>query len=330
MERRGGGQERQAVCVRRRHPRVLLGRTIGPGMVQDALQGFADGRGNDGAGHVVARAGREAGSEDRNQDGEADDVLSRRVDEREHHRLDTICRRVGGCCWSTRCLVAMKSRQADERSTIKHWDKMGYEKTFPQLESGYYGVPKDHLVTIVTYLEMLERPEGGAPPLREDLAIGLEEMMPLDRYRRLFRRVGEPWLWSSRLRMSDAELAAEIHDAKVEVWTAVHPGETEPAGIFELDFRKPGECEIQFFALVPGFTGRGVGSWLMGNALHRAWGRDGVARVHLHTCHLDSPPAMAFYLKMGFKAFARSVEVKPDPRAEGILSKDVRPVFPIL
>lgn len=148
-----------------------------------------------------------------------------------------------------------------------------------------------------------------------------------DWYRDLFRRIGTPWLWFSRLRLSDAALADLIADPAVEI-TALADDHGDQ-GLIELDFRSEAECEIAFFGLVPALTGRGIGPWFMDHALRRAWRRD-VERVWLHTCTLDHPAALAFYQRSGFVPFRQQVEVADDPRRLGVLPDDAAPHVPML
>ena len=70
----------------------------------------------------------------------------------------------------------------------------------------YDPVPDGELAAVVTYLEMLE-PPADRPP-RSPLRLQPMQRPPLDDYRRLFRLVGAPWLWFSRLAMA-ATLGAE-------------------------------------------------------------------------------------------------------------------------
>ena len=99
--------------------------------------------------------------------------------------------------------------------------------------------------------------------------------------------------------------------------------------MLELDFRKAGEAEISYFALVPELAGQGLGRWLMAEALARAW-RPGVARVWVHTCTLDHPSALNFYRAQGFAAIARTVETFRDPRSLALLPADAAPQIPYL
>lgn len=64
-------------------------------------------------------------------------------------------------------------------------------------------------------------------------------------------------------------------------------------------------------------------------ALQLAW-REGVARVHVHTCTLDHPAALAAYPRAGFIATKRAVERFPDPRLLGILPLDCAPQVPLV
>lgn len=99
--------------------------------------------------------------------------------------------------------------------------------------------------------------------------------------------------------------------------------------MIELDFREPGECELSFIGLLPELSGQGHGRWLLAEALRRAW-REGVDRVHVHTCSLDHPAALTAYRRAGFKAIKRAIERFPDPRLLGILPKDCAPQIPLL
>ncbi len=136
----------------------------------------------------------------------------------------------------------------------------------------------------------------------------------LDWFRDLYRRVGEEWLWFSRLQMADAELAAIVRSPMVEVHALVHEGRDE--GLLELDFREAGQCELAFFGVTAGLIGGGAGRWLMNRALELAWSRP-VSRVWVHTCTLDHPSALAFYQRSGFRPFRRQVEIADDPRLDG-------------
>jgi GNAT superfamily N-acetyltransferase len=190
----------------------------------------------------------------------------------------------------------------------------------------YEPVADDELAAVVTYLEMRSRPEIEVPPSTLDLRAIKEPTT--DRYRALFRLVGAPWLWFSRLLLDDEKLGAIIGDPGVELF-AVLDGNGRDVGLLELDFREQGQCELAFVGLVPDLSGLGHGRWLLAEAVSRAW-REGIGRVHVHTCSLDHPAALAAYRRAGVSAYKRSIERFPDPRLLGILPRDCAPQIPLL
>ena len=194
----------------------------------------------------------------------------------------------------------------------------------------YEPVSDGELAAVVTYLEMLEPPSAEVP--QSTLRLRRVAEPDPDQYRALFRKVGSPWLWFSRLTMSDRELEAILGDPGVKLYevAAVEP----VVGMLELDFREAGQCELAFIGLVPELAGQGHGRWLLAEALSLAWrqdkGRDGASRVHVHTCTLDHPAALAAYRRAGFTAYKRAVERFPDPRLLGILPTDCAPQVPLV
>ena len=188
-------------------------------------------------------------------------------------------------------------------------------------------VPGDQVATVVTTLEMRRRPVLRPLPPSPLRLVAWPAPNP-DKYRALFRRVGAPWLWFSRLVIAEGPLLAIIHDPAVSVFAAVDRAGVE-VGIVELDHRQANACEISYFALVPELAGQGHGRWLMAEAMARAW-RPGVERVWLHTCTLDHPSALGFYRAQGFRAVARTVETFADPRVLGLLPAESAPQIPCL
>ncbi|SFO48536.1 Acetyltransferase (GNAT) family protein [Bradyrhizobium sp. Ghvi] len=194
------------------------------------------------------------------------------------------------------------------------------------LPDGYSDIPAGKIAAIVTHLEMTARPAHRADPAGS-WSLRKVDAPALTWYRDLFRRVGENWLWFSRARMSDAELAAIIHAAGIEVYALVVDGRDE--GLLELDFREPGQCELVYFGVTGNLIGTGAARFLMNRALEIAWSRD-VRRVWVHTCTLDHPSALAFYQRSGFRAFRRQIELAADPRLDGTLPRDAARHVPII
>jgi GNAT superfamily N-acetyltransferase len=189
----------------------------------------------------------------------------------------------------------------------------------------YQPVAPDELAAVVTFLEIRERPDRGVP----NSPLSLQRINRPDpgKYRALFRLVGAPWLWFSRLVMPDDELSAIIQDEDVELYSVQENG--LEMGMLELDFRQPGECELAFIGLVPELSGKGHGRWLLAEAVNRGW-REGVARLHVHTCSLDHPAALSAYRRAGFVPFKRAIERFPDPRLLGILPIESAPQIPVI
>jgi ribosomal protein S18 acetylase RimI-like enzyme len=190
----------------------------------------------------------------------------------------------------------------------------------------YEAVADGELAAVVTYLEMRSPNEQEVPS--SPLSLKRVEVPQPEHYRELFRRIGGPWLWFSRLVIDDAHLAAIIQHPKVELYSVLDEKGHE-IGMLELDFREPHECELSFIGLVPEFSGKGHGRWLLAEAVSRSW-HEGVERVHVHTCSLDHPAALSAYRRAGFTPYKRAIERFPDPRLLGILPMDCAPQIPVV
>jgi len=190
----------------------------------------------------------------------------------------------------------------------------------------YVPLADNELAAVVTYLEMRSPPEPEMPD--SPLSLMRVEVPQPEHYRELFRLIGAPWLWFSRLVLDDAHLASIVQHPKVELYAVMDQTRRE-VGMLELDFREPHDCELSFVGLVPELSGKGHGRWLLAEAVRRAW-REGVDRVHVHTCSLDHPAALSSYRRAGFTPYKRAVERFPDPRLLGILPWDAAPQVPLL
>jgi GNAT superfamily N-acetyltransferase len=202
----------------------------------------------------------------------------------------------------------------------------------PKLKSplplGYSAVAPAQLASVVTCLEMTRKPQAAAPRGFPPS----HKLVPFERpdvssYRALFRKVGEDWLWSSRLTMPEEALQSLLNDPQVEVFT-LREGD-KAVGLVELDFREAGECELAFFGLMPEAIGRGLGRSMMEAALALAWARP-IGRLWLHTCTFDHPSAPVFYIRSGFRPYALQIEVLPDPRLTGHLPRTAAPHIPVI
>jgi GNAT superfamily N-acetyltransferase len=151
----------------------------------------------------------------------------------------------------------------------------------------------------VTHLEMRTPPaRRAAMPSRPRLALMRAPDMPLSFYRYLYEQVGRPHHWSLRRAMDDDTLACAIHARTARIHVLYADG--APAGFFEIDLSGlPGTAEILYLGLTPDFQGRGLGRFLLSEAIAAAWAEH-PEKVTIHTNTLDSPRALRLYQLAGF------------------------------
>lgn len=161
---------------------------------------------------------------------------------------------------------------------------------------------------VVTFLEMKAEPVLHVPvPAIPKLMLMRAEKPSVAFYRYLYDAVGHNYSWTDRKSFGDEELASIIQDDRVEVWVTYVAG--QPAGYFEVDAREaPAHVELEYFGLTPEFHGRGLGKWLLAEAIRACWARK-PERVIVETCSLDGPAALPLYQKMGFAPFDRKTKV---------------------
>ncbi|HEX3650349.1 MAG TPA: GNAT family N-acetyltransferase [Pseudonocardiaceae bacterium] len=140
----------------------------------------------------------------------------------------------------------------------------------------------------------------------------------------LYTAVGGDWYWTERLPWTLDQWATWLSRPGSETW--VLWSANAPAGYLELD-AQPGQdatqVEIAYFGLLPAFTGHGFGGHLLTTGIRHAWtlpdrwpGLPPVDRVWVHTCSLDSVPALANYQARGLRAYLKTEAVQdlaPEP-----------------
>ena len=132
-------------------------------------------------------------------------------------------------------------------------------------------------------------------------------MPDLDWYRELYRRVGDDWLWIDRVnRCRTPNSSSIIHAPLVEVYALVHEGRDE--GLLDLDFRQAGQCEIVYFGVSAKLARQRrrplADEPRAGDCLVAPTRRPPVAHLHPRPSG-----CAAFYLRSGFRAFLRQIEV---------------------
>lgn len=164
----------------------------------------------------------------------------------------------------------------------------------------------------VFYLEMLAPSRRSVAAPRAGLAVVQARKPTVRYYRFLYDAVGGEYLWESRKKLSDAELASIIQDERDEVHVLLVDG--VPAGFAELDRRKEGEIELVQFGLMREFIGQGLGKYFLQWTIDKAWSYQ-PRRFWLHTCTLDHPVALPNYLKAGFAVYKEEWKHRDDPDA---------------
>jgi GNAT superfamily N-acetyltransferase len=162
---------------------------------------------------------------------------------------------------------------------------------------------KRRIPMTVTFLEMNARSTVPSPPQpRGKVALLKSEKPPVHFYRYLYDTIGADYYWVDRKKLSPAALAEVISDPLNQLFVLYTEG--NPAGMAELDFRKPGTCNIAYFGLMPEAVGRRLSSFFLYHCVMNAWA-EGVQRLTVNTCTLDHPRALPLYQRLGFTPYNR-------------------------
>jgi GNAT superfamily N-acetyltransferase len=163
----------------------------------------------------------------------------------------------------------------------------------------------------VFYLQMLsplQLRSKNKPTPDVQLIEACEPLPELNRF--LYTAVGGDWFWVDRLPWTYAQWQSAVGHKKHRTFVAYSNG--TPAGYFELQLDAESGVELQYFGLLPGYYGRGLGGWLLSEAIQAAWAWQ-AKRVWVHTCTLDHPSALQNYLARGFVHYGSDVEQRNLP-----------------
>jgi GNAT superfamily N-acetyltransferase len=161
------------------------------------------------------------------------------------------------------------------------------------------------------YLEM--RDPGALKPARApSVAPAIRRIVPPqpELNRQLYVDVGRDWYWRDRLAWDAARWAAFVNRPGVETWVMEVDGAN--AGYVELDRQAEGNVEIAYFGITPAHFGRGLGGYLLTEAIRRAWD-GGTRRVWVHTCSLDHRAALPNYQARGMRIYKEETVLKELP-----------------
>ena len=164
------------------------------------------------------------------------------------------------------------------------------------------------LTIIVSHLVLRSRAEF-RPTAQRVTGVAVSRASGADRgavARECYLRVGARWQWVDRRHWTAGEWRDWLDDTAAEVWVARTNG-----GIVGFYLLRPvaRDVELTYFGLVPDWIGRGVGGWLLGCGVERAWAM-GAQRIRLETCTLDGPGALPNYLARGFVVVREEERVK--------------------
>jgi ribosomal protein S18 acetylase RimI-like enzyme len=154
----------------------------------------------------------------------------------------------------------------------------------------------------VSYLELREPPAtlpGGAGA-EGPVIIGLE-MLSIESYLDLYRRVGAPYGWDSRLKMARAALQSLLSSGDLHIYLA-RSINGEALGFCEFDRASFPVIELKNFGLVPKAQGQRIGPRLLCTSLQHEWA-SGPERIWLHTDTWDHPAALLVYERAGFRVY---------------------------
>ena len=188
-------------------------------------------------------------------------------------------------------------------------------------------LPKGKLATLVTYLAL--EPVTRLPHATRGHDLHFERVTGQDyaRYREIFRQIGAPWLWFSRLKMAQAEVMAILDDPANQAFIVSQGG--RDIGLCEVDCRNEKQAELAYLGLIPQACGQGFGRIMMDHALDCVIARS-IGRLIVHTCQMDDPRAAGFYRLCGFVPYQLALEVMDDPLAIGLYPADCAPQIPFL
>ncbi|MPZ53807.1 MAG: GNAT family acetyltransferase [Acidimicrobiia bacterium] len=167
------------------------------------------------------------------------------------------------------------------------------------------------LDVVITHLEMRSRPNLASVTPAEPAVLTQVPRPSVRFYRYLYDSVGAAGLWWERRAMSDEELAETIRSEDTEVHILLVG--SEPAGFVELNSGEFPIVNLAYFGLIPEFIGRGLGSYLIGEAIRLAWDKS-PELLTVNTNSLDHPRALRMYQQKGFVPVREERVSWVDPR----------------
>ena len=136
----------------------------------------------------------------------------------------------------------------------------------------------------------------------EDYSVNLIESIDFQINKFFYKNIGKKHRWTDRLVWTDSDWIKYSSDQKVE--TFILKVKNDLAGYFELIFHSDlKEIEIAYFGLLEEYHNKKIGGYLLSEAIKKAFLRNEIKRVWVHTCTLDHKNALKNYLARGMKIY---------------------------
>ena len=117
----------------------------------------------------------------------------------------------------------------------------------------------------------------------------------------LYKQIGKRHYWVDRLIWTDQDWIKYV--SRFDLYTYILKVNHEIAGFFEFIFHKEKlEIEIAYLGLLEEYIGKGLGGYLLSEAIKIAWTFK-IHRTWVHTCSLDHKNALNNYLARGMSVF---------------------------
>src|ERR1051326_3123797 len=153
-----------------------------------------------------------------------------------------------------RCSTWRACRWMRTSSSLRSWR--------PRCRSLGAGRAQGMASAVRTYLEMTDPSQlTGTPAAPPGVTLAREEPCSPALWRWLYAEVGRDYHWVDRLEWTDDEISRYLTGSDVELWV-LREGR-EIAGYFELKRDAEGGVELAYFGLLPAFTDRGLGKYLL-------------------------------------------------------------------
>ena len=159
-----------------------------------------------------------------------------------------------------------------------------------------------------------------AVPKGQDVDMVRAGDFPLWYFLTMYDAVGQDFLWEDMHLAKRDDVQDFVSDERVEMHTMMREG--YPQGFFLLDRRHDGICDIAYFGLVKEAMGKGLGGYLLDQALMAGWEDENVVKMTVNTCTLDHPHARSLYESRGFSYIRSETRTRRPMRSKLAQRKD--------